>query len=179
MMIVTEQRRKSRLSTALKRVAAATILLFAGIHAPWSAETGPTPYWYDEETGIAIGGFDPLSYVIYGQPRLGDPDNEYALDGLTWRFVNPGNRDAFGADANVYAPAFGGYDVIGVARGVLSQGNPRIWLHHEDQLLFFFSMTHKALFEQNKAGYFAKARQNWPKLARSAPRWPGQSPPNG
>ena len=180
MMIVTGARRKSRLASLLKRVAAAIILAgFGFIPGSTAEEVRPAPYWYDEETGIAIGGFDPLSYFIYNEPRVGRADNEYALNGLTWRFVNPGNRDAFAEAVSVYAPAFGGYDVVGVARGVLTEGNPVIWEIHDRQLLFFYSPAHKELFGHDSANYLAKARENWPALARKAPLWVGQTSPRG
>ena len=48
--------------------------------------------------------------------------------GAVWRFSNVGNREAFAARPDVYMPQFGGYDPVGVARGVAVAGNPLVWL---------------------------------------------------
>src|SRR5690349_10284155 len=84
----------------------------------------------DRYTGIAINGFDPVAYFTDKAPRLGLSDHEMALSGVTWRFRNEGNMAAFAADPDVYAPQFGGYDPVGVARGVAAAGHPEVFLIH-------------------------------------------------
>ena len=47
-----------------------------------------------------------------------------AYAGAVWRFGNEGNRAAFAADPEVYMPRFGGYDPVGISRGVATPGYP-------------------------------------------------------
>jgi hypothetical protein len=67
---------------------------------------------------LAINGFDPLAYFIDGAPLQGTDDFEHPYAGAVWRFRNEGNRAAFIADPEVYMPRYGGYDPVGIARGV-------------------------------------------------------------
>src|ERR1700744_6399290 len=53
-------------------------------------------------SGLAIGGYDPLSYFIDGNPELGLADFEVAQGGAVWRFRNEGNRDSFTAHPEIY-----------------------------------------------------------------------------
>jgi YHS domain-containing protein len=64
----------------------------------------------DRLTGFAIGGFDPVAYFTDGKPVPGRAEFELSSAGVVWRFANEGNRAAFAANPDVYAPQFGGYD---------------------------------------------------------------------
>jgi hypothetical protein len=72
----------------------------------------------DPHTGLALYGFDPVAYFTEGQPAPGAADFEYRFAGVSWRFRNAGNRAAFAANPEIYTPRFGGYDPLGVARGI-------------------------------------------------------------
>ena len=41
-------------------------------------------------------------------------------------------------DPDVYMPQFGGYDPLGVARGVAVAGNPNVWLIAGERLFLFY-----------------------------------------
>src|SRR5580692_247654 len=79
-------------------------------------------------SGLAIDGFDPVAYFVQNQAVLGLPDYEAQEAGAVWRFHNEGNRASFLAHPEVYAPQFGGYDPIDVARGVTFAGNPNFFV---------------------------------------------------
>jgi hypothetical protein len=36
-------------------------------------------------------------------------------------------------------PRFGGYDPLGIVRGVAVEGNPRLWLIRAERLYFFYT----------------------------------------
>ena len=78
----------------------------------------------DRYSGLAIDGYDPVAFYTEGKPVPGDDDIELVYGGAVWRFCNVGNREAFAARPEVYMPRFGGYDPVGVARGVRSQAIP-------------------------------------------------------
>ena len=83
----------------------------------------------DRHTGLAIYGFDPVAYFTERQADAsGRATSSYRHAGAVWRFRNEGNRGAFAADPEVYMPRFGGYDPVGVARGVATPGDPRVWV---------------------------------------------------
>ena len=77
--------------------------------------------------------------------------------GVVWRFRNEGNRAAFAADPEVYTPRFGGYDPLGVARGVAAPGFPQLWVRRNDRLYLFHKPETRAAFESDPQAAVAAA----------------------
>jgi hypothetical protein len=116
----------------------------------------------DRHTGLAILGFDPIAYFTEGAARLGQDQYEYTLAGAVWRFRNPGNLSAFAADPAVYMPRYGGYDPVGIARGVAVAGDPRLWLLAGQKLYLFYTPEARAAFAATEEATIAGADRNWP-----------------
>lgn len=121
----------------------------------------------DRHTGLAIGGFDPVAYFTDGIPIQGRPGVEYTLDGVTWRFRNEGNRAAFMAKPQVYMPRLGGYDPVGVARGVAVAGNPEIWLLSGQQLWLFYDEAARDAFVADAERIAGAAERHWPEVVQT------------
>jgi hypothetical protein len=115
-------------------------------------------------SGLAIEGYDPLTYFVDGNPELGLPPFEAVQSGAVWRFRNEGNRDSFIAHPEIYGPQFGGYDPVDLARGVTVAGNPHFWLIVGDRLYLFGHEDTRDAFTANPAPYLKEARQRWPAL---------------
>src|SRR5690606_21608313 len=81
----------------------------------------------DPLTGVAIDGYDPVSYFTGSEPQLGKRDFEYEWGGVPWYFVSAANRDAFARNPDVYAPQYGGHCLMALSRGYLSDGKPRLY----------------------------------------------------
>ena len=96
----------------------AGLLLAIGAVAPHAATTERIVA--DPHTGLALYGLDPVTYFTEGEPKAGESAFEYQFGGVIWRFVNEGNRAAFVANPEIYAPRFGGYDPVGVARELIA-----------------------------------------------------------
>jgi hypothetical protein len=118
---MTAPRRPWKLrSLALPLLAtAASINVLAGSTAIRAATTEHIVL--DRNSGLAIGGFDPVAYFVDAAATLGRGDFEYGFAGAVWRLRNQGNRAAFIADPDVYLRRYGGYDPTAIARG----GDPR------------------------------------------------------
>jgi hypothetical protein len=115
-------------------------------------------------TGLAISGFDPVAYFTDTVAARGVERFEAVQDGAVWRFRNEGNRAAFVNHPQVYAPQFGGYDPIDVARGKVVEGLPQLWTIHARRLYLFASETSRAAFAASPEGFAASAHRRWPKL---------------
>jgi hypothetical protein len=120
----------------------------------------------DRNTGLAIYGFDPVAYFTDGAPSLGRGEFEHRHAGTVWRFRNAGNLAAFAADPEVYMPRFGGYDPIGIGRGVPVAGEPRNWIIVEERLYLFQSPENKAIFAVHSERAVAAADEHWPDVLR-------------
>ena len=121
----------------------------------------------DRNSGLAIHGYDPVAYFTNGAPTLGKGEFEYRHAGAVWRFRNAGNLGAFAADPDVYMPRFGGYDPVGVGRGVATAGDPRIWIIVGDRLYLFQSAESKAIFAVNSERAVVAADEAWPAVQRT------------
>lgn len=116
----------------------------------------------DWHTGLAIGGYDPVAFYVEGKPVPGSPDVELRYAGAIWRFSNIGNREAFATQPDVYMPQFGGYDPIGVSRGVAVAGNPNLWLIAGGHLFLFYDRRRLDTFAADPARFIAEAERKWP-----------------
>jgi hypothetical protein len=139
----------------------------AGQEAAPAAEPALTRVVTDWRTGLALHGMDPVAYFSDGRPLPGRADLELRFAGAVWRFRNEGNRAAFMANPEVYAPRFGGYDPMAVARGVATPGNPLIWRIFADRLYLFYSPQTRAQFEADPARVIAAGVARWPELQAS------------
>src|SRR5689334_16496530 len=118
-------------------------------------------------TGLAIDGFDPVAYFIEAAPKEGRAELEFRSDGAIWRFFNEGNRSAFAAAPEVYAPRFGGHDPMALARGAATPGHPALWLIAEQRLYLFYSAEARAAFARDPESAIEAAERNWPAVQRT------------
>jgi hypothetical protein len=117
-------------------------------------------------SGIALYGFDPVAYFIDGEAREGSSIYELKEGGYVWRFRNEGDRAAFAERPSDYMPRFGGYDPLGVARGVIAEGHPSLFVIHDNRLLLFMSEESRTAFLANPQEALDAAEAGWPKVKR-------------
>jgi hypothetical protein len=116
----------------------------------------------DRNSGLAIYGFDPVSYFTDGKAQAGQVELELSHGGAAWRFRNEGNRAAFAEHPEIYMPRYGGHDPVAIGRGTARPGHPDFWAIHENRLFLFFSEEAKLEFELDPAGTILQADANWP-----------------
>jgi hypothetical protein len=120
----------------------------------------------DRNSGLAISGFDPVAYFTDAQALPGKAEFEQVVAGTAWRFRSVGNRAAFLADPDVYTPRFGGYDPVGVARGVAVAGNPLLWVIRDQRLYLFYAPEARDEFAADSERTIATADIVWPTISR-------------
>jgi hypothetical protein len=109
---------------------------------------------------LAIKGYDPVGYFTMGKAVPGVPAFEHVWDEHLYRFANAAHRDLFKNDPVHYAPQFGIYCAISLARGEVVEANPEYWLISEDKLYLFGKPIGPELFEKALANNVAKANEN-------------------
>lgn len=151
-----------------KQILTIALLLagLAGGAAPVQAAALGTLIVADPLSGIAIDGWDPVSYFTESEPQRGVPDFEYVWNGAPWFFISAANRDAFKLHPEVYAPQFGGHCGMSVARGYLSDGNPRVYVLRQNRLYFFFSMGNRDAFMLSPDKAVTDADGQWAYLSQ-------------
>jgi len=121
----------------------------------------------DWHTGLAIGGYDPVAFFTDAKPMAGSADVEFRYGGVIWRFCNVGNRAAFAERPDVYMPQYGGYDPLGVARGVAVASNPNVWIIVGERLFLFYDPARRETFAADSARFIAAAERKWPAVLRT------------
>ncbi len=111
--------------------------------------------------------FDPVAYFTESKAEFGRPELELNLDGVVWRFANEGNRGAFAAHPEVYAPRFGGYDPVAISGDRSVQGHPLIWVVVGQRLYLFYSEKARAAFLADPGRIIDTAERKWPGVARA------------
>lgn len=121
----------------------------------------------DPISGVALDGYDPVTYFTEREPRPGKPDYEYYWGGVPWYFTTAANRDVFMRAPEVYAPQHGGYCQMALARGYLSSGKPNVYLVRGAKLHLFYSPASREAFALAEREAAAKAEANWQTLSGS------------
>ena len=69
-----------------------------------------TPAAHDNlRGGIALGGYDPVSYFTGQEPEKGDKSITAQHAGAVYQFANEDNRSQFQGNPQQYVPAYGGW----------------------------------------------------------------------
>lgn len=163
---MTAPRRRQNLCFPLLRgaVRAATLVTLLGSAAPAIQAATTEQIVTDRYSGLAINGFDPVAYFIDGRATPGKDPYEHVFAGVVWRFCNEGNRAAFILDPYAYMPRFGGYDPVGVARGVALPGDPRLWLISGERLYLFYTPEARSKFAGESGYVITEADKMWPSV---------------
>ncbi|MGD9502754.1 MAG: YHS domain-containing (seleno)protein [Methyloceanibacter sp.] len=119
--------------------------------------------------GLAVHGFDVVAYFTEGKPVQGDASFAVIHKDATYRFASEANRDAFAADPDKYAPAYGGYCAYGVSVGAKFDGDPRYWKIVDGKLYLNLDAGVQQAWLKDVPGAIKKADVNWPKLANKQP----------
>jgi hypothetical protein len=123
----------------------------------------------DRHTGLAIYGIDPVAFYTKRKPTEGREEFELRYAGAIWRFENEGNRAAFIKDPVIYMPRYGGYDPIGIARGVATPGYPALWSVVENRLYLFYTAEAQKVFLADPQAAVAAADARWPAVMKDLP----------
>jgi YHS domain-containing protein len=117
-----------------------------------------------DKNGVAIQGYDPVSFFADGKPVKGKPEFSTHHDGALYYFASKEHRDLFNADPVKYEPAFGGYCAYGVSRNKLVEIDVDAFQIVNDRLLLQYSKGVREDFNKDKKGNLARADGNWPAL---------------
>ncbi|MEM8549467.1 MAG: YHS domain-containing (seleno)protein [Verrucomicrobiota bacterium] len=130
--------------------------------ADLSAETRTNQF--DLKKGLAIQGYDPVSYFS-DTPQEGKKSITSTYKGVTYRFANEANKQAFEGDPAKYEPAYGGWCAWAMVDGGKTEVDPENYKIVDGRLMLFYK------------GFWGDTRKMWnekaaegeePKLVSSA-----------
>ena len=124
---------------------------------------------YNTKKGIAIEGFDPVSYFD-GKPMEGKPDLKFAHKGVTYLFASSSNLNKFKAAPEKYEPAYGGWCAYAMGEsGEKVKIDPETFKILDGRLYLFYNFWgNNTLTDWNKdeRNLRQKGDTNWGKIIR-------------
>ena len=139
-------------------------LLLVALAAPLAAAAAPPPVVADE-AGVAIGGYDAVAYHREGRAVAGSAGFAYRWRGAEWRFASAAARDAFAADPEAFAPAYGGWCAFAMSEDRLAAGDPAVWRVVGGRLFLNCSAAAQRRWEADLAANIARGDANWARRA--------------
>ncbi|MEW6304674.1 MAG: YHS domain-containing (seleno)protein [Verrucomicrobiota bacterium] len=127
---------------------------------------GKTLVFVDKK-GVALEGYDPVSYFKDAKPMKGSVEFEATYNGALYHFVSAEDRETFEKDPVKYAPAYGGYCGYAASVGKVRPANPLLWSIVDGQLVVQHTKGAAELWEKDVRGNKAKADKFWPKLVEA------------
>jgi YHS domain-containing protein len=113
-----------------------------------------------DQAGVALEGFDPITYFLGDVPRPGDAAYEAVWNGHAWRFSSAANRAAFLSRPEVYAPRLGGNDALAMTEGRVVEAQARIAAIVDGGLYLFHTRAARDAFLADP-GAAARAERIW------------------
>lgn len=111
--------------------------------------------------GLALKGYDPVSYFTDGQAVEGRKEFAHEYAGAKWRFVSAEHRDLFAANPEQYAPQYGGYCAWGISQAKFFDGDPEVWKVVDGKLYVNYNREIEKSWEQDIPGFIKTADQTW------------------
>jgi YHS domain-containing protein len=127
---------------------------------------------YNLEAGLALKGYDPVSYFAEGGslPQKGKSTLSIDYKGVTYFFANNNNREVFKTMPERYEPTYGGFCAWAMANGSAIDIIPDIFTINGNRLHLFFSKRAKRNFDRDVTKYESMADSNWKSLSGESPR---------
>lgn len=132
-----------------------------------AAQTPETKIAACNNDGIALGGYDVVSYFSPNGPMPGQSDLRVEHDGLIYLFLSTDNLDAFRESPDRYLPAYRGWCATSVAHGSLVCPDFLNFKIQQGQLLLFETTAFtngRAVWETDPEGYKIRADERFPRL---------------
>ncbi len=145
--------------TPRRRIAAAALVLTALSAGPLRAQAVNT-----DKSGLALYGYDAVSYVSDQKAVKGSPDFTATHDGNTYRFASAEHRDQFAANPAAYLPAYGGYCAYGVSRGYKVKVDPEAFTVVDGTLYLNYDKGVQKKWLADVPGFIATADSNWARI---------------
>ena len=118
------------------------------------------------EHGLAIKGYDPVSYFTTGNPTPGLAQFSTTYKGATYRFVSAENRDRFIASPEKFMPQYGGYCAMAISLNKIADIEPDQWAIVNDKLYLNNGFLAQSLWSLDKSGNIVKGDRNWPLIPK-------------
>jgi YHS domain-containing protein len=151
----------------LKKLFLAILLLCAGTLGYAQAGTRKAVFNLSN-SGLAISGYDPVTYFTTNGPVKGNKEVALVQDGITYYFIADANRKVFAANPSKYEPQYGGWCAYAMGvNGSKVEVDPKTFKILDGKLYLFYNKratnTLKS-WNKNESALKNNADINWSKI---------------
>jgi YHS domain-containing protein len=114
--------------------------------------------------GVAIKGYDPVSYFTEGRAVKGTDGYVFQWSGSQWKFSSQANLDSFKANPEKYAPQYGGWCAYGCSESHKSPTDPNAFTIVNNRLYLNYSIKVKELWIKDTTTRIKSADNYWKSL---------------
>jgi len=123
---------------------------------------------FNLDDGLALKGYDPVSYFTLDKAVQGKTDFTCSYHGITYRFASAADREAFRGNPGKYEPQYGGWCAYAMGHdGTKVDVDPETFKISNGKLFLFynkfFTNTLKT-WNQDETKLHARADMNWQKI---------------
>lgn len=115
-----------------------------------------------DESGLAVMGYDVVSYHTDGKPALGDKKFTEWFHGAKYLFTSREHQELFRENPKKYLPQYGGFCAYAMSLGKIRPVNPEIWSIEDGRLMLQHTQEAYDLFYKDVKGNIVKADNKWP-----------------
>jgi tetratricopeptide (TPR) repeat protein len=120
-----------------------------------------TPMRWLDGSGLALSGYDAVSFTQGTRPVAGKPGIFALWDGALWLFKSTANRDLFLGDPQRYAPQYGGFAAMDILDGEIAGSDPTFFVVVDGKLFLFDSDSDAIDWRERPAELVAAANAKW------------------
>ncbi len=113
---------------------------------------------------VILAGHDAVAYFTQGKPVLGSAEYTAQHEGAVYRFASAKNRDAFRANPQKYAPAYGGYCALGASFGKKFEVDGKAFQVVEGRLYVNKNLNVYKTWKKDIPGNIVKSEGQWPTI---------------
>lgn len=117
---------------------------------------------------LGLHGVDPVAFIELGNRVDGTAEFTAIHDGVAYYFSSRANMNAFRRAPEKYTPAYGGFCTFGVSVAKKFDGDPQFADVRNGKLYVFLNEEIFRMYQKDKDGTIAKAKENWTKIQHTA-----------
>jgi len=158
---------------------AAIALAAAGSAGEAQNDDGQASPRINQEEGVALHGYDVVSYFTSGAPVRGKAKHAVTHQGVAYRFASSENAERFRGNPDRYLPAYGGYCAYAMLDGEKVGVDPETYKRVDGRLLLFYhsflnntlaSWNDRASRKSGDEALLERADANWRSIAKDNAR---------
>ena len=138
----------------------ALVFFVCGMYAAHAQEQ---TFFNTTSENIALDGFDVVAYFEDGRAARGSQAHAFEWQGATWYFASDAHLRKFAANAERYAPQYGGWCAMAMGSGrVVEVDLENAWTVDNDKLYFNVSESVRLRWLRGLSRNLRRADAKWP-----------------